>query len=440
MQNKGKHIQMILNYLLGKMTDKDRYAFERSMEADPFLRDAVEGYEKLSEEEINGALKSLHHQLSTSKPKQLSLWIRVAAIGILVLGIGALLIIGNNGKKDGLVADQIELETDHKDLSVNQRSSPIKEIEPSVEVIENEEKSLEKSEGNSERNREVRSKVPVAVPELKKAMVVADDVDLPEEMEGYEDAEMDELSLMMSNKIQGVEVDSVLKTEELDRQQDVLTGDLFTTHEMTVYKGTVVDEEGFPLPGVTVVNQGTLKGAITDMEGNFEINVPKQKKSSLAFNSIGFKSKKVMPEGDSLGEIVLKSDQLVLDEVVAVGYGTAKKRGVTSSSAKTELNEKSVSNPDHLTPEPVIGMRKFTKRIEKNLKDPFVDKHKSIKVEVNIFISVYGEVKDIQILTNVDNDFAVELKKRIVAASKWIPPYVNGMPIESSRIVVFSFE
>ncbi len=94
-----------------------------------------------------------------------------------------------------------------------------------------------------------------------------------------------------------------------------------------VVKGS---EDGLPLPGVSVVIKGgKLTGTITDIEGKFSINVPAGR--SLSFTYIGYRTLvKVINQSQDLN-ISLESDSRMLDEVVAIGYGTMKKSDLTGS-------------------------------------------------------------------------------------------------------------
>lgn len=92
--------------------------------------------------------------------------------------------------------------------------------------------------------------------------------------------------------------------------------------------GSVEDQNGEPLIGVTVAELNTTNGAITDIDGNFSIKCVKG--SILKFSYIGYKDvTKVVTE--SKLKIVLIEDSQALDEVVVVGYGTQKKGSVTGS-------------------------------------------------------------------------------------------------------------
>lgn len=95
--------------------------------------------------------------------------------------------------------------------------------------------------------------------------------------------------------------------------------------------GTVVDDNGSPLPGVSVVQKGTKKGVITDIGGNYSINVPKNTK--LLFTFLGFDSKEMLPKGNVLN-VTMQPSSVSLKEMVVVGYGVQSRKTLTTSIAK----------------------------------------------------------------------------------------------------------
>ncbi|MDE6268821.1 MAG: TonB-dependent receptor [Muribaculaceae bacterium] len=105
-------------------------------------------------------------------------------------------------------------------------------------------------------------------------------------------------------------------------------------HADTV-KGTVVDDSGEPLIGVTVLLQGTTQGVATDFDGNYIINVPNAKTAVLQVSYVGMKTQTVEVKGRSVVNITMMADNAVLDEVVVVGYGQQKKASVVGAITQT---------------------------------------------------------------------------------------------------------
>ncbi|GAB2787352.1 TonB-dependent receptor [Rhabdobacter roseus] len=102
--------------------------------------------------------------------------------------------------------------------------------------------------------------------------------------------------------------------------------------------GKVTDESNEPLPGVNILGKGTTVGTVTDAEGTFQLSLPDQV-STLVFSSIGYSTKEVAINGQSVINVVLAPDNRSLDEVVVVGYGQQSKRNVTGSIAKVEMSK-----------------------------------------------------------------------------------------------------
>ena len=95
-------------------------------------------------------------------------------------------------------------------------------------------------------------------------------------------------------------------------------------------KGTVLDENGEPLIGVSIVVKGTSTGTITDFDGKFSINLPGGSKE-LVVSYIGYKEQAIIVSGNAPLNIKMVPDTQALDEVVVVGYGTQKKVNLTGS-------------------------------------------------------------------------------------------------------------
>lgn len=94
--------------------------------------------------------------------------------------------------------------------------------------------------------------------------------------------------------------------------------------------GTVKDAQGEPLPGVNVTLVGTLTGTTTDFDGKYEITVNNE---IIRFSFIGYVEQLINPAGKNTIDVVLEEDIEVLNEVVVVGYGTQKKKDLTTAVA-----------------------------------------------------------------------------------------------------------
>lgn len=109
-----------------------------------------------------------------------------------------------------------------------------------------------------------------------------------------------------------------------------VSAEVSITQQTRKVTGTVTDNSGEPLLGVNVIEQGTTNGTITDLDGNYTLEVPAN--SSLVFSYIGYISQTV-PASSNTINVVLAEDTQALDEVVVVGYGTQAKKDITGSVA-----------------------------------------------------------------------------------------------------------
>ena len=104
--------------------------------------------------------------------------------------------------------------------------------------------------------------------------------------------------------------------------------------------GKVYDENGLPIPGVSILIKGTSKAVATDFDGNYQISV--DAKATLEFSYVGYTTTKELINGRTKIDVTLKPSTESLQEVVVVGYGTQKKSVVTGaiSSVKAKDLEK----------------------------------------------------------------------------------------------------
>ncbi len=104
--------------------------------------------------------------------------------------------------------------------------------------------------------------------------------------------------------------------------------------------GTVTDETGEPIIGASVLEKGTKIGASTDIDGNFSLNI--SGKHPLVVSYVGMTPQEVNVAGKSRIDIVLKENSVVLDDVVVIGYGTARKKDLTGSVSS--ISSKAIEN------------------------------------------------------------------------------------------------
>lgn len=115
---------------------------------------------------------------------------------------------------------------------------------------------------------------------------------------------------------------------------------LVSTHAQDVAGGIVVDENGEPLPGVTIKAKNGAQGTVTDPNGEFSI--PNVKSKVFVFSYVGYKSTEIRLTSKEKHRVVLMPDNATLNEVVVVGYGNMKRSDITGSI--TSMNDQKIKN------------------------------------------------------------------------------------------------
>lgn len=102
--------------------------------------------------------------------------------------------------------------------------------------------------------------------------------------------------------------------------------------------GRVIDENGEPVIGASVVVKGTAIGTVTGIDGQYELkNVPED--GTITFSYIGYKSQDIPAHNGKLTRIVLQEDTKMIDEVVVVGYGVQRKSDITGAVSSVKASE-----------------------------------------------------------------------------------------------------
>lgn len=107
--------------------------------------------------------------------------------------------------------------------------------------------------------------------------------------------------------------------------------------QSSTLKGTIVDENGLPIIGANVLVKGTTNGTITDVDGNFSLDV--ENGNILHISYIGYADQEIKVGGQNDLLVTLKENTKVLDELVVVGYLTQKKASLTGSVASMKMEE-----------------------------------------------------------------------------------------------------
>ncbi|QRR00453.1 SusC/RagA family TonB-linked outer membrane protein [Dyadobacter sandarakinus] len=107
-----------------------------------------------------------------------------------------------------------------------------------------------------------------------------------------------------------------------------------------IVKGKVTDEKGAALPGVSVILKGSSTGTVTDPEGSYSLNLPDNATNILVFSFVGYLTQEVTAAANqTTADVQLAVDNKALEEVVVVGYGTQRKRDITSAVSVINMDD-----------------------------------------------------------------------------------------------------
>ena len=122
---------------------------------------------------------------------------------------------------------------------------------------------------------------------------------------------------------------------------------MYINQDKKMISGRIVDSAGEPIIGANLVEKGTANGSITDVDGNFSIQV--SDKAVLVVSYIGYLSQEIKIKDQRPIRVVLIEDTQALEEVVVIGYGTAKRRDLTGAIASVKAEKMEAEAPRDIT-------------------------------------------------------------------------------------------
>ena len=209
--------------------------------------------------------------------------------------------------------------------------------------------------------------------------------------------------------------------------------------------GKVVDEDGQPLPGVSVVLKGTTTGVATDVNGEFILMVPKAEGAVLVFSFVGMKTQELPVTADRPMHVVMVADSEQMEEVVVTGYQTISKERATGAYAIIDtkvLEQKPTDNLSEalngLVPglavqsSSVDGDLRFIIRGKGTLQDDQVDSDPLIVVD-GFPISGYSDDNDPFSTINPNDVESVTVLKDAAATSIYGARAANGVIVITTK-------
>lgn len=364
MSAKKPNISQINKYLQGKLDTRAMHQLERQAQDDPFLTDALEGYEKAGKNQ-RANLADLKEQLAKrtapAKQRSLVLWraLPIAATVLLMLGAGywffkpeptkkqyVVKVTGDNlltpppavekqiigdskdskhTDKETYKTDRTEYIADNRNVRANATADDILKKMDGVGVspdgnitYRGQAVAGAKLNGKDFAGGNLANAIQNLPADIVENLQIVDDYGNQSNRAGVKDGEPKKV-LNITTDTSKRDMIAVNRAPRM-LNEIAISGLGKQGNERTV-TGKVLDQQGEPLAGARVTAEGTDKGVQTDTNGNFKIELPANK-DLLAVNSIGFSSKRVNVGNQDNVNISMEASKITLNEVAVTGYGT----------------------------------------------------------------------------------------------------------------------
>ena len=185
-----------------------------------------------------------------------------------------------------------------------------------------------------------------------------------------------------------------------------------------------------PLPGAVVKLRYSEKGTVADMEGRFTLDVTTNDEETLEVSYIGMKPETVRATTDQPVEIALVPDEISLDEVVVIGYGSSKKSQLTASTTAEEVEPSGTVKFESAVP--ANGLADFRSYIDSTLAYPEPTETSGKEVVVLKFsVAPDGRPQNFLVIRAPDNEaFEKEAIRVVSEGPAWHPATRNGQHTE----------
>ena len=417
------------DYIQGKRRGKEANALEREAMNDAFLQDAMDGYDTVKDNPMS-AIKALEKRVSAAyspAPKRnikRILFRAGAAMLVLLIGTQVLRWFHTNQtitlpEKNAVTV----LPSVKQDSVFTEKKKPVrkeifiadnapKKIAPKKTRTENQIVNTEEITNNtfdetisafkSEESMD-KKQVESSISALKPESLRIDSIpSSPKLLSNYlTSVNENKLTGALAGRAAGITVTQKKENDIIIRGTSSLTKSL---PEKRV-RGRLIDETGEALIGaqVTLKNKKQV-GTITDLNGEFELNIPPNLADSVLVASyVGMERKEFLAK-ENTGDIKLPADSKALNEVVVVGYGATKKSRMTGSTTKAHV--------------PTFGKKEFIQYFKSNYDKDICNGH-ALYIQTKFRINEQGRPEDIEIIETSCAELEEELKDWLSASPMW---------------------
>ena len=406
MSEKNKNINRqdsdFSRYHSNRMTDRERNAFEKKLQSDPFAAEASEGFSSLDPEIAERDIAELKERITKrSSGDRRRLLYGIAASVTVLIAVSSILLLTRPQERV-------------KEIAYNQPESKTEEITiPKEETVK---------DVNEFASGESAEKAPAdEKPGANQPLAMAADKPASEKNKQQE-AIKKEVTDKAYEQVRPAEVQEAREAEIAEKVPvtKAVLADRAASQPASISGKIVSSEDNLPLPGATIIIKGTKQGTVSDVNGNFVIESPGNLNVTLVASYMGMDPKEFKPAPGADNEIKLDPSALALNEVVVVGYGVSRK---TSGYEDDESG--------YSPPAPVNGQREFNRYISENIVRPDTATASQKNVVVLSFtVSETGRIDSIEVVRSPGRIFSQEAIRLLKEGPAWKPARENGNSIQ----------
>ena len=373
----------LLDYIRGLRKGKEAHRLEKESMQDPFLADAMDGYNQV-EGNHEQRIEKLRMQVSAHSAKKKNTYAitwSIAACLIIGFGISSYFLFLKKS-----MTDEVFIAEESVSTKLAEPAAPPTPAIPATPTV---------------------PATPQKEIALATTKVKTDSTPISEITARQADKKDMIAKIQTTSQPQGAPVAAVPMMEEVSEetaalQEVVATIDTFESEsdkkmkmakvatilpQNNMIKGIVTDKKGEPLIGASVAYKGTNIGTITNMNGEFSL-VKKDDKKRLTAEYIGYDPVEIRVDTSRTMLIAMNENKQALNEVVVVGYGAKKNKKSTTLGSDAKVKEQAEKE---ITPQPVIGKRSYQKYLKENLVCPTDEKCAQVKGKVVLTFLVNKE-------------------------------------------------
>ena len=153
------------------------------------------------------------------------------------------------------------------------------------------------------------------------------------------DKQIDEILAEVFN---GTNVDYVIIDRQIVLSMSEYLADVKTKLHSRSIKGKVSDESGVPLPGVSILLKSTSRGTITNLDGEYTIEIEDLPSAVLIFSFVGYLTREIPVGNQTILNVNMAPDLIGLEEVIVIGYGSLRKSDLSGSVSSVDIEDMSL--------------------------------------------------------------------------------------------------